>query len=210
MGLHSESKGKLLELEILKFINYRFIQLGEVVTSRLNFVVISHVHGDHTGGLKLVASIKPGLKVYIPPDPDLSEYIRSIDLQPVVVNDTMEISSGVYVIKPLYGLPLEGAVAINTSKGLLILVGYSHSGVVSIVKQTLNDLGVKPYIVIGGFHMSGASISEVEEVVSRLLELGVENIYPIHCSGEGIREYLAHHYRDAYRDGGVGVEIAIK
>ena len=63
MRLHSEAKGKLLELEILKFINYRFIQLGEVVTSRLNFVVISHVHGDHTSGLKLVASIKPGLNM---------------------------------------------------------------------------------------------------------------------------------------------------
>jgi 7,8-dihydropterin-6-yl-methyl-4-(beta-D-ribofuranosyl)aminobenzene 5'-phosphate synthase len=82
--------------------------------------------------------------------------------------------------------------------------------VVNIVRQALNDLGVKPYIVIGGFHMSGVSISEVEEVVSRLLELGVEKIYPIHCSGGEVRDYLAHHYRDVYGDGGVGVEIAIK
>jgi 7,8-dihydropterin-6-yl-methyl-4-(beta-D-ribofuranosyl)aminobenzene 5'-phosphate synthase len=185
------------------------VKLG-VDLSRLNFVVISHIHGDHTGGLKLVASIKPGLEVYIPPDPDLSGYIRSIGLQPVIVNDTMEVSSGVYIIKPLYGPPFEDAVAINTSKGLLILAGCSHPGVINIVRQALNDLGVKPYIVIGGFHMSGASISEVEEVISRLLELGVEKIYPIHCSGGEVRDYLAHHYRDVYGDGGVGLEIAIK
>jgi 7,8-dihydropterin-6-yl-methyl-4-(beta-D-ribofuranosyl)aminobenzene 5'-phosphate synthase len=178
--------------------------------SRLNFVMISHAHRDHTSGLKLVASIKPGIKVYIPPDPDLARYIRGIGLRPIVVNNTMEVSSRVYVIKPLYGPPLEDAVAINTSKGLLVLVGCSHPGVVSIVKQALNDTGVKPYIVIGGLHMFGASVSEVEEVVTRLLELGVEKVYPLHCSGDEVREYLAHYYRDAYGEGGVGLEIAIK
>jgi metal-dependent hydrolase (beta-lactamase superfamily II) len=46
--------------------------------------------------------------------------------------------------------------------------------------------------VIGGLHMSDASMSEVEEVVSRLLELGVKKVYPIHHSYEEVREYLAH------------------
>jgi 7,8-dihydropterin-6-yl-methyl-4-(beta-D-ribofuranosyl)aminobenzene 5'-phosphate synthase len=34
----------------------------------LNFVMISHAHRDHTSELRLVASIKPGLKIYIPPN----------------------------------------------------------------------------------------------------------------------------------------------
>jgi 7,8-dihydropterin-6-yl-methyl-4-(beta-D-ribofuranosyl)aminobenzene 5'-phosphate synthase len=93
--------------------------------SMLNFVMISHAHRDHTSGLKLVASIKPGLIVYIPPDPDLARYIRGIGLRPIVANNTMEVSSRVYVIKPLYDPPLVDAIAINTSKGLLVLVGNS-------------------------------------------------------------------------------------
>jgi len=94
----------------------------------LNFVMISHAHRDRTSRLRLVASIKPGLKVHIPPDPDFARYIRDIGPGPIAVNNTIEVSSGVYVIKPikpLYDPPLEDAIAINTSKGLLVFIGCS-------------------------------------------------------------------------------------
>ena len=43
-----------------------------------------------------------------------------------------------------------------------------------------------------------------------LMEMGVEKIYPIHCSGDTIRSYLANSYKDKYGDGGVGLEIDIQ
>src|SRR5712692_9462729 len=33
---------------------------------RLDFVVISHRHGDHTSGLNYLLSINPGVKIYVP------------------------------------------------------------------------------------------------------------------------------------------------
>ena len=42
------------------------------------------------------------------------------------------------------------------------------------------------------------------------MEMGVEKIYPIHCSGDTIRSYLANSYKDKYGDGGVMLEIDIQ
>jgi 7,8-dihydropterin-6-yl-methyl-4-(beta-D-ribofuranosyl)aminobenzene 5'-phosphate synthase len=100
----------------------------EVDLSKVDFVVVSHAHGDHTGGLRLLSSIKPGLRVYIPPDQSLKRYVEGLGLEPVQVNSTVEVAEGVFVVKPLYGPPLEDALAIRTSRGLIILVGCSHPG----------------------------------------------------------------------------------
>ena len=95
----------------------------------------------------------------------------------------------------LYGPPAEEALAINVEgRGLVILVGCSHPGVANIVAKAKNDLGVKPYLVLGGFHMMGASESGCRETVKRLIELGVERIAPIHCSGDMIRSILEEEY----------------
>ena len=129
---------------------------------------------------------------------------------PIQVNSTVEVAKGIFVVKPLYGPPVDEALAVKTSKGLAILVGCSHPGVVNLVNQAVRDLGIKPYLVLGGFHMFGASLQDVKEVASRLVEMGAEKIYPIHCSGDTPRYYLANSYRDKYGDGGVGLEIGIQ
>jgi 7,8-dihydropterin-6-yl-methyl-4-(beta-D-ribofuranosyl)aminobenzene 5'-phosphate synthase len=177
---------------------------------KIDFIVISHPHGNHTGGLRLFSSIKPGLRVYIPTDQSLKNYVQSLGLVPIQVNSTVEVAKGIFVVKPLYGPPVEEALAVKTSKGLAILVGCSHPGVVNLVNQAVRDLGIKPYLVLGGFHMIGASLQDVKEVASRLVEMGAEKIYPIHCSGDTPRNYLANSYRDKYGDGGVGLEIGIQ
>jgi 7,8-dihydropterin-6-yl-methyl-4-(beta-D-ribofuranosyl)aminobenzene 5'-phosphate synthase len=40
--------------------------------------------------------------------------------------------------------------------------------------------------------------------------MGVEKIYPIHCSGDAVRSYLASSHKDKYGDGGVGLELVIQ
>ena len=83
----------------------------------LDFVVISHGHGDHTGGLELAALRRRGLRVYIPRDEGLKRYVESLGLRPIQVNETVEVARGVFVVKPLYGPPMEEALAIVTSRG---------------------------------------------------------------------------------------------
>jgi len=90
-----------------------------------------------------------------------------------------------------------------------VLVGCSHPGVVNIVKQAVSDTGIKPCTVLGGFHTIGAPRREAESTVSQLVKMGLKKIYPVHCSGGGVRSYLATRYGDKYGDGGVSLEVVV-
>ncbi len=179
--------------------------------SKIDAIVVSHAHGDHYGGLKAFAALRRGIPVYIPfNEPWLERYVEELGLEPVVVNQTMEIARGIYVTKPLYGPPWEISLAINTSKGFVVLVGCSHPGVAKIVQLVKETLGGKIYAVLGGMHLAGAPEDVVEAIASKLIELGVEKVYPIHCSGDEIRNVLKNRYPEHYGDGGAGLEIVLE
>lgn len=178
--------------------------------SKLDFAVASHEHGDHIGGFSYVASLIKGLRVYVPRDMDRysKDELRGLGLKLVEVGETRTLVEGVAVVGELLGPPWEQAIAVNVKDlGLIVLVGCSHPGVDKVVKKAVKDLGVKPYAVIGGFHLSGASEERVREVIENLKALGVQKIYPIHCSGQRIREILQREYPELYGDAHVGTII---
>jgi len=77
------------------------------------------------------------------------------------------------------------ALAIRTSRGLVVLVGCSHLGVVSILRQAAGDTGARPHIVLGGFHMAGAPAREVENTVSQLVGMGLRRSIRYTAAGTG-------------------------
>ena len=179
--------------------------------SDLDFIIISHEHCDHRCGLPYVAEVRPGIKVYVPASSKLlKEYAADLGFRVIGVGKTIEVAPGIYVIGETYGPPYEVAVAVNTSKGLIVLVGCSHPGVNTILKKVINDVGGSIYAVIGGFHLSSAPEGEIISVVDDLVSLGVKKVYPIHCSGDYIRNYLKTNYPDIYGDGGVGMELVFE
>lgn len=183
--------------------------------SKIDFIVISHEHGDHIGGLKYIAEImgdKP-IKVYVPKHMagGAKKWIRELGFNVIEIDRTTVITKGVAVIGELYGPPYEQALAVNVKgRGLVIFVGCSHPGADNIVKKAVSDLNEKPYIIIGGFHLVGASEDRIASVANSLVKLGLKKIYPIHCSGDGIRRYISEKYPEIYGDGGVGLKIIIK
>ncbi|MEM4009721.1 MAG: hypothetical protein QXZ50_03040 [Ignisphaera sp.] len=96
----------------------------------------------------------------------------------------------------LCGPPMEQALAINVRDSLAIITGCSHPGIVNIVAKAVRDLKLKPYLVLGGFHMEGTTSDECRKTVEQLLNLGVEKIAPIHCSGEWLRSILREEFPD--------------
>ncbi len=176
----------------------------------LDTAVISHEHGDHVNGLGYVAEMNENLTVYVPKN--MSEpcknWIGELGLSIVEVQDTCVISTGIAIVGELYGPPYEQALALNVRNlGLVVLVGCSHPGVEELVAKAVEDLGCEPYAVIGGFHLGGASSEVVADIAEALVEMGLKEIYPMHCSGEGIRTLLRQDYPDIYGDGKVGMKL---
>jgi len=84
----------------------------------------------------------------------------------------------------------DSAIYIKTAKGLVIISGCSHSGIVNIVKRGIElSNGIRPYAVIGGFHLLTASEERIFQTAEGLKELGVEKLVTGHCTG-GVAEYL--------------------
>ena len=178
--------------------------------SDIDCIVISHEHHDHYGGLEAFKNM--GLRVYVPlkSSENLKNYVRSLGLNVIEVNDTLNIIDNVYVIGELYGPPWEQGLAVNVSgRGLVIIVGCAHPGILSIVKKAYKDLHAKPYIVLGGFHLAGASEDRVSKIANELAELVTYKIYPIHCSGDSFRRFLEKHFPKKYGDGHVGLVIRV-
>lgn len=180
--------------------------------SELTFVVISHEHGDHVGGLPYVAKMKPGVTVYVPSKMSayVKEWIKSLNLTLVDVERTSVVSKGVIIIGQLYGPPWEQALALNTTRGLVILVGCSHPGVENVVTKAMKELKTKPYLVIGGFHMSSRPREDCERTVKELLKLGVRLIAPIHCSGSTMRRIMEDKYDKYYLKAYIGTKIKVE
>lgn len=77
----------------------------------------------------------------------------------------------------------EIALAIDTEKGLVIVSGCSHNGILNIVNDIQERTGKKVYAVIGGFHLLDATEEKIQSTIDRFKELDVEKIGLSHCTG---------------------------
>ena len=70
-------------------------------------------------------------------------------------------------------------------KGLVVLSGCAHSGIVNTVRQAQRLTGVeKVHAVMGGFHLSGPAFAGIiNRTVEELRSLDPDFIIPAHCTG---------------------------
>jgi 7,8-dihydropterin-6-yl-methyl-4-(beta-D-ribofuranosyl)aminobenzene 5'-phosphate synthase len=102
----------------------------------------------------------------------------------------------------------EQALVVETGKGLVVITGCAHPGIVSIVKKARAmrpNAGVA--LVMGGFHLLSASPRQIDEIVRELRELGVERVAPSHCTGDLARSRFKAAYTTNYVEGGAGLVL---
>src|SRR5262249_36181672 len=66
-----------------------------------------------------------------------------------------------------------------------------HRGVVNAVKQAMTVSGLqKVHAVLGGFHLAPHNEDYVRQTIKGLVDLDVDHIVPMHCTGEPFYEIL--------------------
>lgn len=86
------------------------------------------------------------------------------------------------------------AVVLNLKgKGLVVITGCAHAGVINTVYYARKITGIdKIYVVIGGFHLSGPFFrSVIDTTVSAIQEIDPVYLVPLHCTGwEAINRFM--------------------
>jgi 7,8-dihydropterin-6-yl-methyl-4-(beta-D-ribofuranosyl)aminobenzene 5'-phosphate synthase len=173
-------------------------------------VVLSHIHGDHVGGLAglLDAGARP--MVYVPaafPASFKNGVSARTDL--VEVTGPMEIRPGLHTTGEVGSAIVEQALAVETEDGLVVVTGCAHPGVVEMVDRASEVLGGKVLLVMGGFHLGNATQGQIEGVIDGFRRLGVRTVAPCHCTGDRARQLLAESFASDYIVAGVGRVITI-
>ncbi len=175
--------------------------------SSISKVVISHVHADHSGGLEGFLEKNPNVTVFIPDyfPQSIKEMITKKGAKLVEVSSPRKISEFVYTTGVLPGSPPEQSLVVESKKGIIVITGCAHPGIVNIVRKVKELTGSERiYLVVGGFHFP--PVSCVEE----LKRLGVEKVAPSHCTGDAVREAFRKAYGDDFIEYGVGRIVEVR
>jgi 7,8-dihydropterin-6-yl-methyl-4-(beta-D-ribofuranosyl)aminobenzene 5'-phosphate synthase len=192
-------------------------------------VVLSHHHGDHTGGLLTLrralsktdpaslsrAHVGPG--IFLPrPGADGRETNETIAMKEpyeatggrfIEVDRPAQIFPGAWLtgpvprrhpernwsgrgkVKTADGLvedtiPEDLSLVLDTEKGLVVVTGCGHAGVVNTLEFARESVRNAPvHAVLGGVHLFAADDALLDWTAGKLRGLGVANLLGAHCTG---------------------------
>ena len=175
-------------------------------------VVLSHIHGDHIGGLSGFLKENPNVIVYVPRSFPISlkDSIKSLGVEVNEISEAKKLMTGVYTTGELGNGIREQSLVITTSKGLVIITGCAHPDVVNILRKVRDIVPEeRVYLVMGGFHLAGESASRIESIIEQFRQLAVEKVVPCHCSGDETRRRFRQEYGKGYIESGAGKIITV-
>jgi 7,8-dihydropterin-6-yl-methyl-4-(beta-D-ribofuranosyl)aminobenzene 5'-phosphate synthase len=175
-------------------------------------IVLSHVHHDHIGGLPAFLGQSHRVTVFMPQSlpQSVKDTVRLAGAQPVGVREPTKICKSAYSTGELGTYIKEQSLIIKTSKGLIVITGCAHPGVVNVVKRAKEILSSEVYLVLGGFHLCSMNVSQVKSVIEGVKKEGVQKVAPCHCSGDLARRQFEEAYGKDFILVGVGKTITIK
>jgi 7,8-dihydropterin-6-yl-methyl-4-(beta-D-ribofuranosyl)aminobenzene 5'-phosphate synthase len=177
----------------------------------VDLVFVSHDHTDHTGGLALVLGKKPGVPVYVPAsaNAEFQADVRAKGGRIMAVRDRQEIVAGAWSTGDLGQAIHEQALVIDTPRGLVVVTGCAHPGVVSML-EAVKAAGKKDiWMVLGGFHLNQTPTVAVEAIIERFKALGVQRVGATHCTGDPAIAMFRKAFGPGFVELGVGRKIQL-
>jgi 7,8-dihydropterin-6-yl-methyl-4-(beta-D-ribofuranosyl)aminobenzene 5'-phosphate synthase len=81
-------------------------------------------------------------------------------------------------------IPEDMSLVCDTDRGLVVLTGCGHAGVVNIVEYSREIVRpVRVHALIGGIHLFSASEDTLRWTARKLAAVGVDNLIGAHCTG---------------------------
>jgi len=88
-------------------------------------------------------------------------------------------------------IPEDQTLVLNTSKGLVIVTGCGHAGIVNILTDAGARFPGEPvYGIVGGLHLFAATDDQLNWTGDKLKEFKVANLVGAHCTGIEALHYL--------------------
>lgn len=178
----------------------------------IDYLVLSHEHGDHTEGIPAFVKMKTGIPVIIPHSfsEPFKKKMRGYGLEPLLVDGPAKICDNLFTSGEFNYQVAEQAIVLNTRKGLVVMTGCSHPGIVEMLKVIRSDFGKNIYMVFGGFHLLEKSDREMDSIISEMKSLGVVKCGATHCTGEKQIRMFKDAFGENYFELGVGNIIMIQ
>ncbi len=172
-------------------------------------VVHSHKHFDHVAGLEeLAGKLSQNSRLFLPkkfPSKKLSPTVRA-----EFIEDFKTLDTGVYTLVLKGGFLLyEQVLILESQKGLVIITGCAHPGIVRLLKEAQKRLNQPIHLVLGGFHLFKHKQAQIDRVVNQFKALGVQIAAPCHCSGNLAIERFHHAFQDQFYKIGTGTTLSI-
>ena len=200
--------------------------------SKVQEVILTHNHGDHTGGLvtlrrefrklnpSALSKTHVGRGIFwerpnrIVTMTDRKEAYQELGGQFIEHAEPAEIHPGIWLTGPVprvypeknYGnpfrpdspagqvhspdgviednIPESMSMVINTPKGLVVISGCGHAGMINTLEYAQKIVGPSDiHAAIGGFHLLYGSDEHLSWTANKLVDLGLDNFMGAHCTG---------------------------
>lgn len=179
---------------------------------KVEVIVISHLHYDHVGGLAGFLKKNHNLTVYLPRSlpQSIKTTVRESEAKLIEVHQPIKICKNGYSTGELGTWIKEQSLVIKTSKGLIVITGCAHPGIVKIVKTAKTQLKSDVYLVLGGFHLCWMNAWQIKGIVNGVKKEGVKIVAPCHCSGDLARSTFKKAYGESFILVGAGKRLEIE
>ena len=81
-------------------------------------------------------------------------------------------------------VPEDMSLVAVTDKGLVIISGCGHSGIINTLEHARQKIKAAPvYAALGGFHLFSLDDEKLDWTAGKLKEFGLRNFLGAHCTG---------------------------
>ena len=176
----------------------------QVSAGDVELVVISHNHADHTGGLLSFLGRNNNVTAYLPltVSSGFVQNVRSRGATVQLPTDVVQICEGAHLTGLMGGI--EQSMVLETPKGLVVITGCAHPGIVQIVQKAKEMLEKDVYFVFGGFHLVNDSDSQIRSKIGQFRSMGVQKVGASHCTGDRAIALFEQEYGNDFVPIGVG------